>query len=179
MTVAIATTAKPVVESELEFDNALVRLETVRPIKPEHANSLSDPTASNPATQPSTDDPIVLPERTTVRSGQSRFEPLQSFEGTVLALCGDRFEARLRDQTDGNKPLEVAEFLVEDVSDDEKDRVCPGAVFYWNIGYRVHSWGQKERSSVIVFRQLPAWSRSDQERARKLEDDWSYMLSGS
>ena len=56
---------------------------------------------------------------------------------------------------------------------EDLDLLEPGAVFYWNIGYRDRPSG-RERISTIRFRRLPVWTAdelkvADQEAARVRE----------
>ena len=41
-----------------------------------------------------------------------------------------------------------------------------GSIFRWVIGFKRSVMGQKERVSLIVFRDLPAVSRSDQQAGK-------------
>ena len=94
---------------------------------------------------------------------ESRFQLLQLFECTVIAVTEGAFTAVLRDQTASARAEsdEEATFDLSDVADGDVRLVVPGAVFYWYIGYRIAAWGQKSRVSELRFRRLPAWSRSD------------------
>lgn len=110
--------------------------------------------------------------RVLVHGRQGRFELLQQFEGTVDRIDSNYFVARLRDRTDAARPVEVATISLDEVSSDDLKFVVPGAVFYLSIGYRVHPWGQKERSTGIAFRRLPAWTRHGIAESRALADEW-------
>ncbi len=103
---------------------------------------------------------------------QGRFELLQQFEGTVDYVNGNVFTAHLRDRTKASMPIEIATISLEEVSPDDLKLVAPGAVFYLSVGYRVHPWGQKERSTGIVFRRLPAWTRNGLAEARAVALSW-------
>lgn len=105
-----------------------------------------------------------------------RFELLQQFEGTVLAIEGDAFTARLKDRTTPTESGEVATFWMSDVSDSDGELVAIGAVFYWSMGYRIRPWKQRERSSFLRFRRLPVWTRTDLERARTQANEWAHLL---
>lgn len=83
---------------------------------------------------------------------------LQKWEGVVLNIeaSANTFFARLHDLTADN-PEEEAEFSIDEVMEDDKNLLMPGAVFYWSIGYHTSETGQQLRASVIKFRRLPAW----------------------
>ncbi|MCH8028524.1 MAG: hypothetical protein IH874_01145 [Candidatus Dadabacteria bacterium] len=94
------------------------------------------------------------------------FISLQKWEGTVLSVKKDYFEARLVDFT-GNGPDEIAEFSINEVSADDLELLHLGAVFYWNIGYHNIKGGQRLRSSIIRFRRLPAWTHTEIQRSEQ------------
>jgi hypothetical protein len=70
---------------------------------------------------------------------------------------------------DGSDPSneEIVEFDIEEVSPGDHCLVEPGSVFYWSIGYRTDPSGERSRSSVLVFRRLPAWSAQELKRAKE------------
>jgi hypothetical protein len=107
---------------------------------------------------------------------EASFELRQQFEGTVLSISQDEFEARLMDRTRPSNPNEIASFSLLDVSEGDRELLQPGAVFYWSIGYRIQPWGQRERSSIIRFRRVPVWTRSELGQIKKQAESWAYML---
>ena len=95
-------------------------------------------------------------------------EVLQEWEGVVERIEGDIFVARLRDMTaDEVYPGEIAELPVADVSDNDRELLRVGAVFYMTVGYYVWADGRRERFGRVVFRRLPGWTASALERARE------------
>jgi hypothetical protein len=101
-----------------------------------------------------------------------RFDLRQQFEGTVLTAGPEEFTARLHDRTTPGNPDEIATFLVAEVSDSDRSLLVPGAVFYWSMGYRIWSHGQRERASRLQFRRMPAWSRGELAAASAEADHW-------
>lgn len=99
-------------------------------------------------------------------SRQSRFIPLQKWEGTVVEVLDEGFFARLVDLTSAGVD-EEAEFPLEEISTADRSLIAPGAVFYWNIGYFDSLSGQRTRASVIRFRRLPVWRAEELERAKQ------------
>ena len=99
---------------------------------------------------------------------QHRFLVLQKWEGTVSALKEQEkeFVAVIRDLTQ-TRSDEEATFPIEEIPDSDRDLLAPGAVFYWNVGYELNSYGQRKRVSAIRFRRLPAWTRSEIESVRR------------
>jgi len=108
---------------------------------------------------------FVFPERTTKKT-EEVFNCLQKWEGFVLSITGNTFLARLYDIS--NKGFEEeAEIPLEEISDDDKELLEEGAVFYWSLGYLKKKNGQKIRQSIIKFRRLPTWHTSEIQSAQK------------
>ncbi len=107
----------------------------------------------------------VLP-RTGNPRPQDRFVSLQKWEGAVLGVEHNSFFAKLVDLTQGS-PEEEAEFCLDDVSEEDRPLLKPGAIFYWNIGYHDSRTGQRRKVSEIRFRRLPAWTAREIEAARR------------
>lgn len=116
------------------------------------------------------------PVRSESRTPRSRIKLLQQFEGTVLSLTSDSFTARLRDRTSPGMPTEIAEFERDEVDPSDTELLVVGGVFYWNIGYRLHPWGQRERASFLAFRRLPAWTRQDLRRVDERAASWESLF---
>ena len=103
-------------------------------------------------------------------------EIIQDWEGVVDEVdeAGKVFTARLRDLTVNEiHPSRTAEIPVEDVSDDDRKLLHPGAVFYLTAGRSLRN-GRLELFGRIVFRRLPGWTSADwlriEERAQRLID---------
>jgi hypothetical protein len=94
-----------------------------------------------------------------------RLQLLQQWECVVRSVGEHDFVAILHDLTDRAKGEEEATFPLEEVADSDRAFVEPGAVFYWSIGYRTSSSGQKDRVSQIRFRRVPTWTASERRRA--------------
>lgn len=108
--------------------------------------------------------PILL--RTSNLRPQDRFVSLQKWEGVVLAIEQDSFLARLLDLSQGTSE-EEGEFSIDDVSEEDRLLLKPGAIFYWNIGYHDSRTGQRRKVSEIRFRRLPAWTAREIEAAER------------
>lgn len=82
--------------------------------------------------------------------------PLQIWEGTVFEV--DHMVMRvLLDAKMGQVPRHTAEIDLEWVSDQDKDLVRPGAVFYLTLFKRTKR-GSVENSQELRFRRRPSWS---------------------
>ncbi len=90
------------------------------------------------------------------------FHALQEWEGYVLEVGEEEFEARLIDMTaraiyEG----EEATIPLLEISGHDAKRLRVGAIFRWVIGYERTAGGSRRRVSQIVFRDLPAVTESD------------------
>lgn len=92
------------------------------------------------------------------------FKALQKWEGHVLEVTDDSFLARLV-TIEGEGPAQEVEIPLEELEQEDRKLVEPGAVFYWSIGYLDRPSGRL-RASQIRFRRLPAWSSRELARAR-------------
>ncbi len=91
---------------------------------------------------------------------------LQKWEGIVVEVGKEVFYARLYDLTSEN-PEEEAEFSIDEVSEEDRELLKAGAVFYWSIGYFTTRTGQRLRTSIIKFRRLPAWTEREIKAAKE------------
>jgi len=93
--------------------------------------------------------------------------PLQIWEGTVINVNNDDkvmnvlLEAKL-DQV----PRHSASIDLEWVSDQDKDLLVPGAVFYLTLFKRTKR-GSIENSQELRFRRRPSWSKAQVDRIEK------------
>lgn len=100
------------------------------------------------------------------------FEPIQEWEGYVVFVEQERFQARLLDLTEGAKSeQEQAVFHVDDVSDDDRPLLKPGAIFRWSLGYERSVSGSRRKVSSIVFRRLPIWTEKEIAESRRQAED--------
>jgi len=111
------------------------------------------------------------------RTNQQRSQVLQQWEGTVEEVGPNSFGARMRNLSVDGAPEEWATLLLDEISDDERSLVRPGATFYWSIGYLIEPYGQRRTASTIYFRRLPAWSAQDHVRAHLIADSFSDVFS--
>lgn len=98
------------------------------------------------------------PSRPVVAQGERevvRFEPLETAEGTVVALEDDVFVARLRHRGRAEGEEEQTSFPLAAVADDDRALVVPGATFYWSAGHEQRPGGRKVLVGELRFRRLP------------------------
>ena len=88
--------------------------------------------------------------------------PLQEWEGYVLEIRVTDFVVRLIDLTAGStREEEEAVIPLAEISDQDSAKMSPGSIFRWVIGYERSPSGTKKRVSQIVFRDLPAITKTD------------------
>ncbi|HLP37729.1 hypothetical protein [Lacibacter sp.] len=87
------------------------------------------------------------------------FSKTQRWLGHVTSINDASFSAVLQDLTAGGTN-ELAEFDLEEVSDEDVELLQKGAAFYWSIGYS-HENGQISKKSIIRFRRIPAFNQAD------------------
>ena len=97
---------------------------------------------------------------------------LQEWEGYVTEINDTEFTARLIDLTaKATYAGEEAIIPIDEISEADADKMQVGSIFRWVIGYERRS-GAKRRVSHIVFRDLPAITKTDlrdgEEWARKI-----------
>lgn len=112
--------------------------------------------------------PVLSPSRVTMHA-------LQEWEGYVLEIGAETFEARLLDVTVGARDeTEEATIPLEEISLHDREGMEVGSIFRWVIGYERSTGGMQKRVSQIVFRDLPVVTDSDvsegREWARKVMD---------
>ena len=131
------------------------------------------------ANEPSNVTKLELPPRPEGTVGQSspHLHPLQEWEGYVLEVGSDNFTARLLDLTAGSSiEEEEAEVPIEEISEQDRLKVQPGAIFRWVIGYERSPAGVRKRVSVIVFRDLPAVTERNLQDGREWATETRHLL---
>lgn len=114
---------------------------------------------------------IRLPNMEPPRQAAPRvmFHALQEWEGHVLEKGTDEFTARLIDFSHvslGSPAMraqeeEEATIPLSEISENDLERLRPGSIFRWVIGYERLASGTKRRISQIVFRDLPVMTERD------------------
>ena len=120
--------------------------------------------------------PDKLPKPTELRYS---FSILQEWEGYVVSISKDTFTARLVDVTRNcSMEDEEADFPIADLEDNDRTRIHTGAIFRWIIGYHRSAGGTKDRTSRIVLRNLPSWTKAELEKNQRDAAEWASKLNG-
>ena len=103
--------------------------------------------------------------------------PTQEWEGQVIEVHDDEFEARLLDLTASDEGgREVATIPLEEVGAEDRSLMREGAIFRWVIGYERSVGGARRRVSQIVFLDPPQLTERDiatgREWAEWLLEEW-------
>lgn len=108
---------------------------------------------------------VGMPAPPVAAQERQPFTLLQQWEGIVSTEPSDgEFSAVLRDLTSPVRPEEQATFSIDQVPPPDRKLAVPGGVFYWAIGYEDSPTGTRRTVSLLRFRRLPAWTRSDMRR---------------
>ena len=96
---------------------------------------------------------------------ETSLHALQEWEGYVIAIGDSDFTARLLDVTAGSSiEGEEADIPLSEISKSDAEKMKVGSIFRWVIGYERSTRNQSvKRVSLIVFRELPAITRSDEQ----------------
>lgn len=87
-------------------------------------------------------------------SNKNYFSNSQRWVGNVVNLNpDDTFTAKLFDLSLKGS-YEEADFQFDEVSEDDKEFLKVGSVFYWSVGYAVRA-GQVSKQSILKFQRLP------------------------
>ena len=104
------------------------------------------------------------------------FHALQEWEGYVLEHNEKEFTARLLDLTAGSMQEDEAIIPLVEISEDDLNRLRPGSIFRWVIGYERSSTSEtKKRVSQIVFRDLPVMTEKDLSEG----EEWAKKIAQS
>ena len=103
----------------------------------------------------------------TERPGDMQIEPVQEWEGHVVAMDNEAFVAHLVDLTAGGTYAEEEAIIpYTEVSAEDAGRMRIGAIFRWTIGYEWSPDGTRNCVSRIVFPDAPRMTRADLEEGQ-------------
>lgn len=103
--------------------------------------------------------------------------PIQEWDGYVVKVNANSFQARLTDITnDDAVDEEEVEIPFRELDEDSRSQLAEGRLFRWSIGYQHSRTGQKTRVSQIIMRRLPAWRREDLDAAKSEARELSRKL---
>jgi hypothetical protein len=109
------------------------------------------------------------------------YVPLKVWEGYVTELdeAAGIFQAELVERNAQAPPISV-EMDIQEISQDDRDLVVPGAVFYWTVGRMRDPNGRVTNYDDIRFRRLPDWTQTRIEQLREESDELlSFLKRGA
>jgi hypothetical protein len=111
-----------------------------------------------------------------LRASKWKVTVLQKWTGTVQRVMPHKFFAILDDTTNPSNPLEEVELDIQEISESDLPLLVVGGAFYWSIGYRDTSGGQRERVSTLRFARQPSFSQADVDRIFEQADHTAALL---
>jgi hypothetical protein len=103
-----------------------------------------------------------------------RSQTLRVWEGVIVDLGTAKFKAVLTDVEHPGFGRESGEFYLTEVSENDRELVQLGAVFYWYVGVEITKSHRLKEVTALRFRRLPGWSaqqvKSVEEEAGRLEE---------
>lgn len=154
----------------LESDAALVAENTTSfaaPLEDTHSNIHESLTGAFKVKNINTDFLINRPDT---------FEILQKWEGIVLDVSQETFQARLT-PLQGNTTEKYAEIYVDKVDPSDRPLLKIGATFYWSIGLLKSKSGTTRKKSILRFRRLPILTVAERSRAIAVAQEWEALFS--
>lgn len=104
--------------------------------------------------------PVTIQTNRTSNEVDNWAAPIQTFEGRVINVVKDQYmDVILMDKT-GGMPDHEASIELQWVSDQDKDLVKRGAIFYLSLYKQRSQSGSIRNSEEIRFRRLPSWSQN-------------------
>jgi len=98
--------------------------------------------------------------------------PISEWEGYVEDIDEEEFTVRLVDtKSSSSLPEDLATFRKSELSQRDRELLVPGAIVRWVVGLERLPSDQRRRVSELHFRNLPAHSTRDFDRAKKRARD--------
>ena len=127
-----------------------------------------------PLTELALDDIIVAPRYLSPLKG--KFNLLQLWEGRVIDIRNDEFDAIISDKTNSDFPDELVTIDAVEITPDDLPLLKKGAVFYWSVGYLDYPGRGRARESKIRFRRLKGWTEKEIEHARRIGNQFAQFF---
>jgi hypothetical protein len=82
---------------------------------------------------------------------EGTFKLLEEYLCIVLTVGSEVFLAKVYSITHPDESRADETFSVEEVSEENRQSIKPGAIFHWKMGYLDSPAGQRRRQSIIKF----------------------------
>lgn len=97
---------------------------------------------------------------------KGKFKLLQLWEGRIIEVRDEDFDAIIKDKTKPDFSDELVTIDKIDISPDDYDLLKRGSVFYWSVGFLDYPGRGRSRESKIRFRRLKGWSEKEIRNAK-------------
>lgn len=95
--------------------------------------------------------------------------PIQEWEGYVVEIIDNCMRANVIDLSSRSERASASvDIPLNELSSDQVEKLKPGMIFRWSVGYLRMPGGTRVRGSNIVFRDLPQWTRRELQEAKAL-----------
>lgn len=126
----------------------------------------------------STKEPEIRPRSTrqldvVINLNKAKEELKLCWSGVVISANDQELTVRMEDLLNRENPDELVVLSRDEIDDKDQCLVKPGALFYWNIGYRQGFKCPKERFSIIRFRRLPKWTAKEIKDTENLAEEYA------
>ena len=98
------------------------------------------------------------------------------WQGYVVDINQNTFTAKLEGLKGNSGTYEIGEFEISEVSPDDKELLCTGAIFYLSVGSVMQN-GQLKKESILRFKRAVNWTLTDFDSAVDLADRLSKNIS--
>lgn len=144
--------------------------------------SFTNDTFSNEESEPETQSKALTHIRKTFKPSvrgrlPGHYELLQLWEGYVLSVSDNEFQARIIDKTIPENPEEEVVLPIKEVTEEDIKLLEEGAVFYWSIRYVDRPGEGRSRDSLIRLRRLPSITRKEIEIAKSEAKNLAALFS--
>ena len=99
---------------------------------------------------------------------KGKFKLLQLWEGRVIDIRNDEFDAIISDKTNTDYSDELVTIDLMEITPDDQPLLKKGAVFYWSVGYLDYPGRGRVRESKMRFRRLKGWTEKEIKRAKTI-----------
>jgi len=104
---------------------------------------------------------------------KGKFKLLQLWEGRVVDIRNQEFDAIITDKTNTDFPDELVTIDKNEIAPDDLPLLRLGTVFYWSVGYLDYPGRGRVRESKMRFRRLKGWTQKEVEQARRVGKEFA------
>ena len=110
---------------------------------------------------------------------KGRYTLLQKWEGNVVKVHANEFDAIIIDKTDPTFAKELVTIEKIEITPDDLPLLESGSVFYWTIGYSDYPGRGRSRESKIRFRRLKGWTKKEIDHSKKIGEQFAEFFKSN